>query len=735
MLSRHVHSASVTLPVPQPASTAFSTSFEGLTGAPAGWTGSGATPNAGNFGNAHSGTYTLSHQITAGLAAGTPTNLQRTVTGLTAGLTYTFSAWVRINVAADFPVGISISGRAAAAPTPQSQALGWRQYTYTFVATATSHVLNLIVTTVGTWSGGVADWDDILVTTPAADVPTPFDLPIKGGSVTLDEGWAPYAQATLEIPIPALNVLYALDPRKNVRVNLTLTSAYGDVQGDWNPEGYIPPTTRPFNLRLTGRRTNHKDGTLTLALASDETTLQSYSWVDTNPRPLSTTSAVTAVKDVFALALPGSTLNVLADLTNKPTITRTNLATNPSFETNTTGYTAQRCNISRVASNPSVGTYSLMIIPNTAGQSAFVNLGAGDVGGGMRGGLVAGKTYTISANFRLVSNTVGGSATGSSIQVNYKSASASTYTTATVSTFFNTPSNVRLSVTFSLPADTSEVAVRFYHPGSAVTGQAPLYLDAVMVEETDEYRGYFDGATANTPEQTTAWTGVAHASTSTAVVRANVGGNATLWQPGVSAFDYLAPLLTATGMRLFCDEQRVWRLVDSAYNIPGSVRLSEGINLVDGSDEIARNNDGTWFDAVVVKYKWTDFDGATQIKYDAAYMPNYQQCRLIEIEAAYPGPGAASYILSRSYGRGRVLSLRGISDYSAQPGMEATATLPLSPVQSGGVSAVTWDLGADEMDVETRGLVDTPLTAWNQQPTGKTWQDVPAGVTWTNFTP
>jgi hypothetical protein len=564
------------------------------------------------------------------------------------------------------------------------------------------------------------------------------NLAPKGGTLTLDEGWAPYGQAQLVIPLPDQATLDALDPRGFIRVTVTCAAVYGDMAGMWNPDADLSPVTRSFDLRLTGRRIQHKDATVVLVLCTDETVLQSYALVSTVVRKLSTTSAVTAVRDAMGLALPGVPLNVTANLANKPTETRRNLWTNPSVESGTAGFTANAATIARsaVAGGVAFGGFALSILPNNAGASAFVNIGGGDTGG-MRAGLVAGKTYSLSATLTFLSAPIAPAAgiAGGFFVVFWKNAAATTYSESRAAYDSSLAGRWRIGTTFTLPPDTTEAFVRFYHPGRLATGQAPMYLDGILLEETDEIRPYFDGSFVNSPEVTYGWAGTAHASASTAVTRAVVKQAATDWMPGVSAWAYLASMLTAVGMRLFCDEQRVWRLVDSDYSVSGAVRISSGFNLVDAADDIARNNDETWFDAVVVKYTWTDADGNTRIEYDAAGSPGYQQARLIEMDAAYPGPGAAAYILRRAIGRGRVLALRGISDYSTQPGMEATATLPLSPVQSGYISAVTWDLSTDEMDVSTRGLTDTPATAWNQQPVGRRWQDIPAGVSWSSYTP
>src|SRR5690606_35426950 len=58
-------------------------------------------------------------------------------------------------------------------------------------------------------------------------------------------------------------------------------------------------------------------------------------------------------------------------------------------------------------------------------------------------------------------------------------------------------------------------------------------------------------------------------------------------EPGERAWDFLSPLVNAAGLRLFCDEQRRWHLIDpAAYTVSGSLRISEGFNATEAADDI-----------------------------------------------------------------------------------------------------------------------------------------------------
>lgn len=155
---------------------------------------------------------------------------------------------------------------------------------------------------------------------------------------------------------------------------------------------------------------------------------------------------------------------------------------------------------------------------------------------------------------------------------------------------------------------------------------------------------------------------------------------------------------------------RRWRLVDPSYLPAGHTQLAYGVHLVDADDEIDRNSD-EWYDAALVRYRWRDDTGAEQIAYDWYAEPSYTKVRTLDVASAYPGPGAARYIVRRAAGKGRQLTVGAVSQYTAQPSQPVTITLPATPIQIGVIASVEWSLDNDEMTVKTRGLTDTPTNA------------------------
>lgn len=206
--------------------------------------------------------------------------------------------------------------------------------------------------------------------------------------------------------------------------------------------------------------------------------------------------------------------------------------------------------------------------------------------------------------------------------------------------------------------------------------------------------------------------------------------DAVAWRPGESAWDYINPLVTAAGLRLWCDERRKWHLTQPLAPTEGALRLS-GDNSYYLDDELSRDTD--WFDAVHVTYRWRDSSDVERVRYDFDSVPGYSRVYSVEYERPYPGPGAAAAMLNRTRARGRVDTVTTTSDYSAFPGATLIVELPDGSIQTGLVSNVEWSLSTDQMTVRSRELVDTPENAWLLAPEGLAWNEVPAGTDWTEF--
>jgi hypothetical protein len=203
---------------------------------------------------------------------------------------------------------------------------------------------------------------------------------------------------------------------------------------------------------------------------------------------------------------------------------------------------------------------------------------------------------------------------------------------------------------------------------------------------------------------------------------------------------FLSPILQAVGLRLFCDEQRRWSLVDNSYAVEGIVRVTAGENAYSGTDLMSRTAttpDGAPIttDAVFVHFTWRDkVTGADREKWDIAAPTGYQRPFTVERQdTPYPGPGTAAYLLSRYRARRRTQDVTAAIDLTVTPGQEVAISLPGMDLQSGYVDSVGWTLTADDMTVHSKGLVSATAKSYNQQPDSMTYASLSDTTTYDNF--
>ncbi|MCU1439998.1 MAG: hypothetical protein JWP85_995 [Rhodoglobus sp.] len=394
---------------------------------------------------------------------------------------------------------------------------------------------------------------------------------------------------------------------------------------------------------------------------------------------------------------------------------RTNLFTNPNFEAASTGFTNNLGGAqARSSTVARTDTYSMAVTRSAATDDyVYVNIAA-----------TAGTTYVISAWVRHTAN--GASQFSRGLHVENVGGVVATQDVA-YSTTLNTWE--RMSVTFTAPASTTALSIRFYAATSTT-----VYVDNLLITAGSDLIAYFDGGNLDgrvAGLYATAWTGTANASTSTLTNLSHT--DATIWAPGVSAWKYVEPLLQATNLKLYCDENRVWHLIEGTLVVDGVVTVAEAFNLKAGRELISRDDAGDWYLGVAIKYAWTDAEGEQQVAYDVAGDPS--KVLVLEYERPYPGPGAAAYVLGRAEGKGRVYDLTAMSAYDAQPGKQLVATLPNTSIQVGVVSGVTWRFPQHDMSVKSRGLTEAPADAWLFADDGLAWDEIAVGVDWTEYTP
>lgn len=209
--------------------------------------------------------------------------------------------------------------------------------------------------------------------------------------------------------------------------------------------------------------------------------------------------------------------------------TRTNLFTNPSAQVDLNNATST--NLASLVRQVTQGIASahgtaFRLNGSTTQNDSWMNMG-GDAGG-MRNGMVAGKTYTVSGTFyadgalagtedpfgrarRIVLYAITPGVNGGAAYILGSSQQAP-----------NAKAQTRLAITYTVPAGTTQIWVRFYH-GHA--GASAAYWTDLMLIEGQYYEadgvtpvGFVDGDIADSVIYDYSWNGPAYQSTSTRTV-------------------------------------------------------------------------------------------------------------------------------------------------------------------------------------------------------------------------
>lgn len=185
---------------------------------------------------------------------------------------------------------------------------------------------------------------------------------------------------------------------------------------------------------------------------------------------------------------------------------RTNLVTNPSFETNTTGWEGNGDTIARVTSPAGVvGSACLQVTGVTTSGPRQSAPSWMPVTPGLR---YQASLYARSAAVSVSCN----------LLIDWLNSGGGLISTTTPAWLSKTSTTEwrRFSVSGIAPSGATHARIRV----PLAAGGEVHYIDAVLFEQSDWLRGYFDGSTGVTPDSWTgvasrAWTGTAHASTST----------------------------------------------------------------------------------------------------------------------------------------------------------------------------------------------------------------------------
>lgn len=203
--------------------------------------------------------------------------------------------------------------------------------------------------------------------------------------------------------------------------------------------------------------------------------------------------------------------------------------------------------------------------------------------------------------------------------------------------------------------------------------------------------------------------------------------DALTWPAGTTAWEYLLPLVSAAGFRLFCDELRVWRMVPTAYMLPGVVTVQPS-NTAEGEDTLSRDGQ-SWVTGVVIRYRWTAADGTAKERIDNAGVAG--KVDVYDVDGRYPGAGFAQARLNRLKGQGRTQTATAVTGYTESPGQEIRFDLPGTASQIGRVQSVSWPLLTGFASFTARELTEISPAAWLYLPVGEGWDDSPVGASWT----
>lgn len=226
--------------------------------------------------------------------------------------------------------------------------------------------------------------------------------------------------------------------------------------------------------------------------------------------------------------------------------TRINLSKNPSFETGITGYTNSAGTIAWDTTYPAMfGTGTLKATMSTSGRFAIYGSTAAIAANADSIPVTAGEQVTFSAYVKRASGDW--YFQYSIIWFNSSGAFLSDYTPTSPQVG---SSWYRLSGTATAPAGAASFGVMI---SSSDGNPHTVYTDGWLIEKSGTLGAYFDGSTTNLPGWDQAWTGTAHASTSTstsngATVRTNYFKQPSLESVLPSANNLTQSISTTTGV-------------------------------------------------------------------------------------------------------------------------------------------------------------------------------------------
>ena len=561
-----------------------------------------------------------------------------------------------------------------------------------------------------------------------------LSAPVRTGAAQLDAGAVPYGTADVELAladalalVPSLNLAPSvslapssgggllldpeeIDPRQNIRASL--------VVGDHNGE------QRSFDLSVRTRTVDHKAKTIRLSLATDEAILQRFSPLLPDDAATAHQSSVRGVVNYvlgkigaqLAAGGPDSDFSVAADATN--------YVSNPAAAVDTSGWSANSTMDRRPASTwfDNFAKTGFRLYGFTNDATKFMDYGWPN------NTQFAGRTFLVRARLRTGTDLTNRGADAGRLRVFYSTNGGQSFVTGpsgVATTAIGATGDVSFLVSF--PPGTNHVVLRAHHGWGS--GGIVIWSDFRVSEYTGDPTdiGYFDGSTPTSSLYLHEWDGPSGLARSNRRALIDRSPDLLNWQPGVNAWQFLEPITASVGLRLFCDEHRVWRLVrPDEYFVDGIVTAA-GFNTVEGTDTVTADDPEVFCTGVIVQFRWRDAKGVEREANDTAGTP--QSVLVVELNRPY-APGIAAAILTRRAGQGRVQDVYALADWTVTPAMQSQISLPGTVDQVGTLASVEWGLSTGLMRLGARGLTEAAAGTWLGWNASQQWGQVPDALTW-----
>jgi hypothetical protein len=458
---------------------------------------------------------------------------------------------------------------------------------------------------------------------------------------------------------------------------------------------------KAFDMMVRESEVDVEAQTLTLSLAGDELLLQDFArlYDDLNPRDYET-----SLRDVVEYVLgqvyypdspglepsPGDDADVTAYWELQ------NLFRDPSA-VGTANFDAGS-GASALTTSTTVGGYVGSGALRWTAASGVSNLVLGNATKGYVQ-VTPGRSYNVSTYIR--SSTARDAAIGiqwydgEGVQI---SSAIGSYTTTSTANW-----NTRIDLTALAP-----VGASFMRPYvSTVTNSAGQfhYIDGIVIVEDDELVPFFYGSSSDA-NYTYSWEGTTSDSVSLRVPTVDRPPELFTWDAGQTAWDFLEPLCTSVGLRLFWHNAGGWFLFDplTYTNTDHSLAVTAD-NATKGTDTVNRDNADLFCTGVVCIYTWENKHGFPRRKVNSA--GTSEKVLVFEYDnTVYPGPGAAAAILAARVDRGRVQDVEVLGGFEFDFAQEVTIALPGMPDTIGLIESIEWDLATGLMTVGCAGLED-----------------------------